>query len=74
MGWLLFILAYFVVGIIIAKRYYRRRHGVAPASGARGSSTAGAVGLAWPATLWFSAIRNPRNCNCHYHVPESVAH
>jgi len=61
MGWFLAVLAltYFGIGVFLAKRYYLRRHGVAATSGDRGLSTAGFIGLNWPLTVWFAAVRNP---------------
>jgi len=72
MGWFLAVLAltYFGIGVFLAKRYYLRRHGVAATSGDRGLSTAGFIGLNWPLTLWFAAVRNPETCKHHHHALE----
>jgi len=70
MGWFLAVLAltYFGIGVFLAKRYYLRRHGVVATSGDRGLSTAGFIGLSWPVTVWFAAIREPETCKHHHHA------
>jgi hypothetical protein len=72
MGWFVAVLVilYISVAVFCAKRYYVRRHGVIARHGEPGTSTAGLIGMLWPATMWFQAIRNPALCSRHRHILE----
>lgn len=67
---LVLVLIYLVAAIWLAKRYFWRRHGVAPLKGDAGTTTAGFIGLSWPVSIWFPQVRQPSPCGHHRHVLE----
>lgn len=72
MGWLIFaaMLAYFIMAVVIARRYFLRRHGLSARSGDVGAVVAGMVGLLWPISLLLPGVRRPTLCSDHGHVLE----
>ena len=74
MGWFVAIVvsAYLVMAVFWSKRYYLRRHGVVASRGDVGATSAGLIGLLWPITIWFEAVRNPGPCKHARHTRERL--
>jgi hypothetical protein len=70
MGWFVFVcVVLYLIGIrIVARRYFRLRHGLSAESGEQGVLAAGLVGLIWPITAFIPAVRQPEFCGHHRHV------
>jgi hypothetical protein len=59
---------YLVVGVILACRYYGRRHGVPYAHGEQGYAEVLGVVLLWPMTLFIAGVKAPALCGHPRHV------
>ncbi len=64
----IFFIIYFVVSVAMARRYYRRRHGVRPYPGAPGLWAASYIGMVWPITTFLAGVRDPALCYDPVHV------
>ncbi|MFD1151168.1 hypothetical protein [Saccharothrix hoggarensis] len=53
---------YFIIMRIVGRRYFGRRHGVPAEPHEQGMAAAGAIGLAWPVTIWLPQVRDPEPC------------
>lgn len=66
MGYLVAMLVYLGIGVIIADRFFRRRHGVSMKRGRGlagldvGLMSWGAVLFTWPVAMWLRSVREPR--------------
>jgi hypothetical protein len=61
-------LGYLVTASLLAKRYFRRRHGIGPVKGDTGTISAGLVGLLWPVSACFPLVRHLPLCLHFRHV------
>lgn len=76
MGYLVAVLAYLGIGVILADRFFRRRHGV-PIRRGRGLASLdvgfmgwGAVMYTWPIAMWLPSVREPALCDHDHHLLE----
>jgi hypothetical protein len=76
MGYLVAVLVYLGIGVIIADRFFRRRHGV-PMKRGRGLAglDAGLMGwgtvlFTWPVAMWLPSVREPTLCDHDHHLLE----
>jgi hypothetical protein len=59
---------WFVGGIVNARYYYRRRHGLLLTPGAQGKNAAVLFSMFWPIALFAPAYRGPQLCTHQAHV------
>ena len=62
----LLVILYLAVGIVVARRHYRRKHGVGNGNG--NSMSSFPLVFIWPAVFFSDELRNPKLCNHPNHV------